>query len=304
MSNLILTTDSRPEASEFCNAILPHSRFEEGLMAINQVHKTLNRTCKGLLIVGPSGTGKTKLIETYADKQNGPSLGPRDAKKVVIIDVFASSSVDLLYQSILDALGDPEPAKGRTGAKFHRIQVLMKKLGVELLIFDEIHNLLPVNAGASTVKIANTIKTLMNVLKVPMILAGENDSIYLRSDHAAIAGRFPSTFKLGTLSCKPKEIERFREYMVGLHSLITVPCINLHTDEMLYRFYLATAGKSREIGELITKAIEFTPPGKAIELVHFRKSFKMVDCTPLGELDYNPFGITASRLESEMREYL
>lgn len=293
---LILNTQCRAEAIEFSNAVLEHIRFQEGLIAINQVHKTYHRTPKGMFVVGLPGTGKSRLIQHYQEKFNIRDRSMRDYCPVLIVDVFASNSVDQFYQSILTALGDPEPSKGRIGAKLHRIQKLVEKLEVELIIFDEIHNLLPENVGASSRKIANTIKTLMNQLKVPMILVGEPEAVTLRIDHKSIAGRFPSTHEVKPLSCKgEREIEYFKSYMRGLSSLISLDTVPLDTTEMVFRFMLATRGLPREISEILTKAIELCDSDKVC-MIDLVRSHSLLT----NNVSVNPFSLNSVKLKKAM----
>lgn len=299
MTPLKLDTQSRVEAIEFSLSVFEHERFQLGLLAIAHIHKTFHRTPKGMFVVGLPGTGKTRLAKYYQERFNTRDRSMRDYCPVLVVDVFASNSIDQFYQSVLTALGDPEPAKGRVGAKFHRIQQLVKKLEVELIIFDEIHNLLPENVGASSRKIANTIKTLMNQLKVPMVLVGEPEAEMLRQDHQAIAGRFPSTFKLTPLSCRGEaEIEHFKVYMRGLAEMMRVDTIPLDTLDMVHRIYLATGGKAREISELLTKAIELCDSNK-VGMNDLVLSYSLVSHSPLG-FKGNPFSLSTAKLKSAM----
>ena len=303
MSLLELNTKSSIAAIDFSLKVFEHERFQHGLIAINQIHKTVHRTPKGMFVVGLPGTGKSRLIKYYQDKFNTRDRSMRDYCPVLIVDVFASNSVDQFYQSILTALGDPEPAKGRVGSKLHRIQKFVEKLEVELIIFDEIHNLLPENVGASSRKVANTIKTLMNQLKVPMVLVGEPEAEMLRQDHQAIAGRFPSTFKLIPLSCRGEsEIEYFKGYMGGLADMMQVDAVPLDTLDMVHRVYLATGGKAREISELLTKAIELCDNDK-VSMTDIARSYSLVSHSPLGFVG-NPFTLRTPKLKQAMAVYL
>ena len=123
MSNsMISAVQQKPETIAFNQAIVNHPKHKVGIEIIRQIHKTHSSRAKGIMILGHSGTGKTTLLRTYKKQFQVGSDLIRDIKPVILVEMPASSSVDVFYSAILEQLGDPCFDAGRITSKRKRDQ--------------------------------------------------------------------------------------------------------------------------------------------------------------------------------------
>ncbi|SFG30339.1 TniB family NTP-binding protein [Neptunomonas qingdaonensis] len=289
MSNLTLAMKNKPETINFEEGTVEHPLFEQALMAINSIHRTHSSNAKGMILTGEPGLGKTRLIQHYRDLVGRINDDIRDYRTVLIVETPAIRRVRDFYEAMLDALGESDPSAGTNGAKKDRIKRLFDTQGVELVVFDEAHNLLPGRGEGLTSTIANTIKMLMNLLKRPMIMAGEPDTVILKNDHPAIKSRFSGVFTMAAMNCStPEDIKYFQNYLKEIELLMVVPTIPLNGEIMVLRMYLATGGIPREIRKLIVSTMEFSDLSQRLTLENYALGFDIEGSNPLG-LKFNPF---------------
>jgi type II secretory pathway predicted ATPase ExeA len=287
--SLQLRTKQKSATVAFNQAVVAHPRLAAGLLAINQIHCSYASTPKGLMVLGETGTGKTTLAREYERKYACSFDVIRDKKPVLLIETPPSNSVDTFYSAILEKLGDLAYDKGRAVSKRKRIERLIKELGVEVLIFDEIQNLLPENAQASTRKISNIIKSLMNTLRIPVVLVGLPSARELLHAQPELQGRFSRPFVIQALKYHtPKEKEYFCNYLKGLQGKMQIDTENLCSEKMAKRFYVASGGSVREISNILDTTLECSDISKKLTADDYAKGFAMSCSNGLAEV-MNPF---------------
>jgi len=298
MSNNNGRNSASEEAILFSRGLIEHFNFQVGLYKIKNTHKTYTTDPRGLMIVGQPGVGKSRLALVYRSKYAKESTDERDCNTVLLVEMPSSCSIDWFYTKILSALGDLDPQAGRAAHKEHRILQLFKTQGVELLIIDEIHNLLPGDiTGAQTRKIATTIKSLMNQTKVPIVLMGEERATALMSIEKAIESRFKTIYRLTNMGYKtPDERKYFKEYLSSVQALLTTSCVDFCSDDFALRMHAASAGNVREIKHIITECIgSLRKDQTTIDVEIFAYVFSEMGSNPL-KLKENPFSINIAKL--------
>lgn len=131
-----------------------------------------------LLIYGDSGSGKTSLLR-YFEKLHMPSEDPYSDTTGLTVLVAESPNepkVSMLYDKILISLGVPYRSSDNVMAKESRVLHYMDKLEVKMLIIDEFHNILNGTATQQR-KVLSAIKSLTNMLRIPVVLAGTKDAL-------------------------------------------------------------------------------------------------------------------------------
>lgn len=126
-----------------------------------------------LLLYGDTGMGKTKIIRKFLrdhqptfDRGTGVTTMP-----VVAMQMPAEPVERDVYGELLNAMSAPGPVGDATFRLKNTCRTLMRKMGVRMLIIDEIHAMLTGTYRQQRVFL-NVIRFLANDLKVPLICAG------------------------------------------------------------------------------------------------------------------------------------
>lgn len=127
----------------------------------------------GLLIISQTNNGKTALVNEFC-RRHAPSFereGEADLVPVVLIEAPPIPSEDRLLATLADQLRVPYKRKEQPHFMVRRLQNVIPKLGVRIIVIDEIHN---AEAGMPRQQRAflNVIKYLINELKIPFVGVG------------------------------------------------------------------------------------------------------------------------------------
>lgn len=144
-----------------------------------------------LLLVAPPFNGKTSLLEHFIDK-HPPDLDPLlevTTCPVVMVESPESPNVSALYSRILDKLMAPYKPGASPQEKDSQVKYLFSRMGVKMLIIDEINNLI---AGSSNKQRAfrNALKGLGNETKVVIVAAGTEDAYNAFNQDPQMSSRF------------------------------------------------------------------------------------------------------------------
>jgi hypothetical protein len=127
----------------------------------------------GRLLIGEISQGKTWLVEHFVNKYKRHEAA--DGNSIVIPVLLAEAPPEpnekRLYENILDAMGAAIPPRSTVGELYRQLRHQIKKLGVRMLIIDEIHNQLAGPTNKQRIQ-ATVIKTLVNQLRIPIVLVG------------------------------------------------------------------------------------------------------------------------------------
>ncbi|TBY65737.1 hypothetical protein E0H39_06985 [Rhizobium leguminosarum bv. viciae] len=106
----------------------------------------------------PSGTDKKDVLKLQ--------------KLVLFIEIPADTRVKALLSALLKKLDDPFPTKGNVTEMLHRVQILLKKHNVELIIFDEVgHLTIPKTDDDEAAKIHNHLTSFLR-MGYPVLFVG------------------------------------------------------------------------------------------------------------------------------------
>lgn len=148
----------------------------------------------GLTLSGPSGNGKTTIVHEFIRRESSrPASAASDREPIEFLDVNAPSKADvsLFYSIILRRLGDAKAYKGNRIEKETRVLRLLGQLSPRMLILDEIHNVL-VGGPRLTEFFLNTLKSLSNELRLPIVLVGTEDAVNVIQIDAQVESRYPA----------------------------------------------------------------------------------------------------------------
>lgn len=158
------------------NALLTHPK----------VYRMPNR-----LLVGETNNGKTALIRYFMSLHPGMNDPRQEAAIIPILYVQAPPLPDehRFYAALLDAIGVFHRRSYRTSELFYQARNLLPRIGLKILVIDEIHHIL---AGSTKRHHAflNTVKYIGNELQVPVVGVGTRQALCAVQSDSQIENRF------------------------------------------------------------------------------------------------------------------
>jgi Bacterial TniB protein len=157
-----------------------------GLLNHPKVHRMPNR-----LLVGETNNGKTALIRHFIAMYPATNDPRREAADIPVVYVQAPPVPEehRFYAALLDAIGVIHRRSYRTGELFYQVRNLLPKVGLKMIVIDEIHHIL---AGSTKNHHAflNTVKYIGNELMIPIVGAGTQQALYAVQSDSQIENRF------------------------------------------------------------------------------------------------------------------
>jgi len=234
---------------------------------IRQVHQAA-KFCKkgrGIALLGPSGVGKTTVLEEYMRSVLAQQRHP-GTKPVVFVEVPSTPSPKSLGAAVLTAMGDKFAHRGSAEEKLARIVILLKGLQTEMIVFDEAQHLVErrrTPTGATT----DWLKNLLNASRVAVVLAGlkkteellfSNEQLRRRFSAIAYYDRFDIFMSGGA--------QPFAELLFSFQELLPVPALKFVTADTVTRFYHASYGLIDYLIMIIDRAVWLAQDSKACEI--------------------------------------
>lgn len=135
-----------------------------------------------LLLVGPTNNGKSMIIERFRRQHLPTTEADREHIPVLCVQMPSEPSPLRFYTAILAALGAPLRPRPRVIELEHLALSLLREVGVQMLVIDELHNVL---AGRGDVRreFLNLLRFLGNELRIPLVGVGTREAyLAIRSD--------------------------------------------------------------------------------------------------------------------------
>ena len=250
------------KVGKFVGTVIEHPRWKGTLKKLRNllVASKYNRSRRprGMLIFGPSGVGKSRLTQAFADM-----FPRRDTEDCAIIPVLwvelpSQPTAKAIGEAILMALGDPLASAGSAELKLARVRSLLQKCGVLLVVVDEVQHLVDNLVGKPRDIAADAIKNLMNQSAIPFVLTGLPSSAQYLSVTAKQLGRRLnpkikfSAFRFGTRAQR----EEFARVLLSFHEALPFEGASALIDaELTERFFFACYGLFGTLALLLEQAL-------------------------------------------------
>lgn len=293
----------KPKTIAFLEQVVMNDALDAVHAAIRATHDTSGFQPKSLIITGPSGVGKTTLIQRYKRKLPTKSCDDRDRMPVLMMEVPPSSDLRSFQMQMLRALRHPRPDRKATLGEM-RVQIvrMIQALGVELIVVDEFQDVLPrLNKNSSS--LMKLLKHFMNTLSIPWVLVGlPESSEILESGDGQLRRRFSACRRIEPFSITTDpQLADFQGYLATLEKVLPFPCHHLDEIQMVLRMYCATQGLPGLIANIMERLIEgFDGDGKAT-LAHFAKAYREAFLHDVhvddGGASFNPFSAELKRVK-------
>jgi hypothetical protein len=135
-----------------------------------------------LLLIGATNNGKSMIVEKFRRSHPPVSLPEHEQIPVLAVQMPSEPSVIRFHTAVLAALGAPLRPRTRLAELEHLTLMLLRRVGVRVLVVDELHNVL---AGRGDVRreFLNLIRFLGNELRIPLVGVGTREAyLAIRAD--------------------------------------------------------------------------------------------------------------------------
>ena len=204
-----------------------------------------------LLLVGDTNNGKTLLVNRFYNIHR-PRLSELDEKlnaEVMYVQAPQKPDEKLFYNSLLNILYVPYLHNDRIEKKQTQVISIMKKIGVKMLIIDEIHHVLAGNIRAQRVFL-NLIKYLANELQIVIVGVGIRDAFNVINSDPQLANRFEPA-----ILPKWDNNEEYRRLLASFEYILPLKKpSNLVDDILATKILSLSEGTIGEIATIIRKS--------------------------------------------------
>jgi len=240
--------------------LVPHPKFEEAMHRIEQCFRFAEEAGEPscLAVIGEARTGKTRVLNSCLLKHPGSRLDDGINMPIVYIKAPAKPTVKGMAELLLEALKDPNPARGTEIERTRRLKTLMPKTGTRLLMIDEFQHFVDKGSTAVMYLVADWLKILVDDVRCSLVIAGLPRCQAVIDQNEQLAGRFLapvnlSRFRWENVEQRADFIGILESFHRKLYPFIGLP--ELHSDPMAFRFWCATGGLIGYLTKLLRRSI-------------------------------------------------
>ncbi len=269
--------------------------FENALHHIDDALITYRKTgiAQNIRILGESGSGKTTLCKLIKNQYPRKVVKERDHIPVLVVPVPSSATIIGLVQAIFRELEHPVHVRGNVTAITATVIDLLKAVNIEMIVFDEAQHLHERGLTRTHYMVADWLKTVLDAIKVPMVLVGLPNLEKLLQVNEQLRRRFSKKIYLSL--GQQQEIPMESECMQLFSSLIDSSPIPFSLQQSSWqdfsqRLYYACDGRVAYLKKLMLGAMRM-----AMELQLPEITIREFECTFRqlvwleGERGLNPF---------------
>jgi len=219
-----------------------------------------HRRCPNhLKVIGESGSGKTTFIEHLITRYPRTITDNDDQDIVPYVHLKLTKDVSnlALIRSVLEQLGDPDYKEPDVNEAYKKLWSLLEKCQVELICFDEFHNMRRGLTSRVSVSALTFIKDLSNNSKALLVAFGTEETEELISTEKELATRFDSVCYMPSYSIYDGQRCIFEKYLLDLSKYVDISnAEHLFTSDFPERLYFATRALPRTMARLIDNALK------------------------------------------------
>lgn len=239
--------------------IIMHPRFKGALHKIERIQERSKEHCRaeGLLITGPSGAGKTTLIEYVKSKHPSYEAKDRYIIPVLVIDTPPVPSVKGVVGEIQLKLSGTIVG-GTTEFQTKRVCTLIKEMGVELIVIDEFQHFVDRRLMNEFGKAADWLKSLINAVNVPVVIFGLPQCVEVLEINEQLRRRFSARYDIKPFGFDTKDQRsEFKGVLKGIQASLPVSCReDLYANNLVRRFHFASNGIFDYLVKIIDRSLE------------------------------------------------
>lgn len=238
-----------------------HRRWYEITEEIKACHalKAEAAEPQGLLLVGPTGAGKTTLSRSYAQRYPIRYTPTGMVLPVLSATIPTPASEKNLATALLYALGDPLAGRNTTGVMTQRLIKLLRDCHVELVMLDELQHFVDRDNRKVLQNASNWLKMVIKEANVSCVLIGlEGEAEQVVSINPQLSRLFGDPLVLAPFSWdenQPQTIDEFRRLLADLEEVLPLAePSGLASRETAWRLWVASGGVMSYLMALLRRA--------------------------------------------------
>lgn len=257
----------------------------------------------GLRLSQDSQAGKSatfaRIKKLLADQRSASGLEP-NPYQVLIVGLDKKTSLKSVFQDVLLAMHDPDWSVGTEKVLRVRIDEFVQKLGVELLVVDEIQHLK--REGNDVRDVTDALKRWLDTGSVPLALVGNLDSKPFFERNQQLCARLGVALDLSPLdAARQRDAVYFKTFCAKFdeelaRSGATLTKASLEEPHLLDGLLAASGGHVGRVARLLEHAVDHTSWRGAVtvepyDLSSVVRSFAI----PMRWVDHDPFALDLGR---------
>lgn len=229
-----------------------------------RTNHTLNRLSaepQCLMVVGPTGVGKSTVLNSYANLYPRQVLETTTHLPVLKITVPARATIRNFVTKLLLAVGDPLADRGTVGSQELRLLRYMEDCQVDLLIVDDLQHFVDRDSERVLHDVSNWLKNLVKERHLACVIAGLPESEHVLSANPQLGRLFGDPYPLHPFTWnaqQPATVGEFRTFLDTLETLLPLPePSHLASVETAWRCFVASGGGMAYLMNLMRRATHF-----------------------------------------------
>ncbi|WP_368925588.1 TniB family NTP-binding protein, partial [Brevundimonas vancanneytii] len=208
--------------------LVPNRRQQEAHEAFDYLRARASQRSeggvKGVLLVAPSQSGKSKILNAYRRRHNTEEAREKGKLPILMVTLKANQTTKGLAQNILVRLEEELGIatlwqRGNENHLLQRVQTYISAYGIELLILDEFQHLVHSERKEVAVSVAETVKGFMNDGLVPVVMSGIEEAWRPIRANRQLQLRCIPPLVLDPIDAEsPEEWELFGDFLVGFQA--------------------------------------------------------------------------------------
>ena len=262
-----LTTQER--LTMLYSIYVAHPEAEHILKKIKRCHSSRGYSSepRSMSLTGATGSGKSTIIDQYMLKHEAYETAKETSIPIFKSIIQPNTNIRDFVISVLKSLiasvsgireddVDDEFLKGDLGSVRKRLYKYIAQAEVKIIILDEFQHLISSKDKKVLNHIADTIKTLINETKVPVVLVGTTKANAVFAENPELARRLSEKINLTPFSISDSSsMTIFRKFLAEVDKLLPFESFSrLATKEMSVRMYAASNGFIDDMMRLIHDA--------------------------------------------------
>ncbi|SCY54205.1 TniB protein [Paenibacillus polysaccharolyticus] len=215
---------------------------------------------EGAFVYGSTGVGKSTLAKEFRD---------RYPKEIIVEDNREFTHIPVLYvivppkatnrtlaSKILEEMGDPLHYKGTEALLTSRIHNYVKKLGIKMIILDELQHLIDADTDHVLKTASNWVKTFTEEVGIAVVLSGITESFKVFLANPQLDRRYCNKIELLPFSYGTvEEILNFRTFLKKIDSELPFSeSSNLADPNLSSKIYYVSKGIPFYVMKLLEEA--------------------------------------------------